>query len=144
MLCLTKLSFTVKLFTEWICYFTICHLISITAITLDSCLCWLMTTAETGDIFSQVLALLTWKSLKWSFLLSHKRLPQNLHKFFISFFQNISLMSPLVNPPCSRIISQQSIIRKCFRNTFKYAKWQLQIPNPGLCKGKFYNIKWNW
>lgn len=93
-------------FTEWICYFTICHLISITAITSDSCLCWLRTTAETGDIFCQVLAVLTWKSLKWCSLLSHKRLPENLHKFLVSFFQNISLMPPLANLPYSRIISQ--------------------------------------
>lgn len=90
-------------FTEWICYFTICHLISITAITSDSCLCWLRTTAENGGIFCQVL---TWKSLKWCSLLLHKRLPENLHKFLVSFFLNISLMPPLANLPHSTIISQ--------------------------------------
>lgn len=58
MLCLTELSFTVKIFTERICYFTICHLIAIIAITSDSCLCWLRTAAETGGTFCQVPAVL--------------------------------------------------------------------------------------
>lgn len=57
-LCLAKLSFTVKFFTERICYFTICHLTAIIAIILDCCLRWLRTTAETGDTFCQVLAVL--------------------------------------------------------------------------------------
>lgn len=57
-LCLAKLSFTVKFFTERICYFTICHLTAIIAIILDCCLCWLRTTVETGDTFCQVLAVL--------------------------------------------------------------------------------------
>lgn len=55
MVCLANPSFTVTFFAERICYFTICHLTAITAVTLDCCVCWLRTTVETGDTFYQVL-----------------------------------------------------------------------------------------
>lgn len=47
--------------------------------------------------------------------------PQILSLFLPEHFTD----APLVNLPGSRIISQQSIITKCFRHIFKYAKLQL-------------------
>lgn len=51
-------------FTEWICYFTICHLISITAITSDCCLCWLRTMQRLGTSF--VRCWQYWHGKAWS------------------------------------------------------------------------------
>lgn len=106
MLCLTKLSFTVKIFTERICCFTICHLIAIIAITSDSCLCWLRTAAETGDTFCQVPAVLHREKPEMMLSSVTQGTPTERPQILSLHLPEGFMVPPLVNLPSSRIISQ--------------------------------------